>query len=445
MIKNIEQVQTDLQAIAERMLQRAKAKGATDASVCAAEGDGLDVNVRFGEVETIEHNQGRSFDITVYQGKRKGYASTSDTSDSSIDHAIEAALSIAEYTEEDECSGLPDAENLATDFKDLSLYHPTEVSVDEAIERAKECEDIALDVDDRINNSEGASFGSYSTVRVYGNSHGFMGAYPSSRFSLDCSVIAELKGEMQRDYGYSVSRDINDLWTAERVAKEAAERTVEKLGSQKMKTGTYPVLFRADVARSLIGHFLSAISGGAQYRHQTFMKDSIGQPYFPEWMNVVDDPFVLKGFGSCAFDGEGVKVQKRNLLESGVVQGYLLNSYSARKLKMPVTGNSGGSHNVFVTTQDKSLDDLLTEMDTGLFVTDVMGDGVSIITGDYSRGVNGFWVEGGKIQYPVEEITVASNLRDIFKGIVAVGNDIDLRSALSVGSILINQMTVAGG
>lgn len=444
MIQDIKQQTQSMETALSKILEQAKAKGATAAEVSVSYGLGLDVTVRLGEVETIEHNQGLAFDVTVYHGQRKGYASTSDTSDESISKVVDAALSIAEYTEEDDCSGLADPKNLATEQADLSLYHPQNISVDEAIVRAKECEDLARAGDSRVSNSEGASFAASESIYLYGNSNGFVGHYPTSRFSLDCSLIGQQDGDMQRDYGYSTARDLADLWTAKKVADEAVERTVSKLGARKLKTGKYPVIYKADCARSLIWHGISAISGGALYRHQSFMEDGLGKVWFPEWFSITDDPFVQKGFGSSPFDGEGVQVQKRQLVEAGVLQGYLLGSYSARKLGLQTTGNAGGAHNISVATSDASLKALLQQMGTGLLVTDLMGDGVSITTGDYSRGANGFWVENGELQYPVEEITVASNLKDIFSGFVSIGSDIDPRSSLSTGSILIEEMMVAG-
>lgn len=444
MIKDIQQEMQSMERSLSRILDQAKLKGATASAVSVSYGLGLDVTVRLGEVETIEHNEGKAFDVTVFQGNRKGCASTSDTSDASIEKVVEAALSIAEYTEEDDCAGLADPEDLAKEQPDLALYHPQNISVDEAIARAKECEDLARSGDAQVSNSEGASFAASESIYLYGNSNGFVGCYPTSRFSLDCSLIAEQDEHMQRDYGYSTARDIAGLWSAKTVANEAVERTISKLGSRKVKTGKYPVIFRADCARSLIWHAISAISGGALYRHQSFMEDGLGKQWFPEWFSLTDDPFVLKGFGSSPFDAEGVQVQKRQLIEAGVLQGYMLGSYSARKLGMKTTGNAGGAHNVSVSSSDASLDDLLKQMGTGLLVTDLIGDGVSITTGDYSRGANGFWVENGEIQYPVEEITVASNLKDIFSSFVSIGGDIDPRSSLSTGSILIEEMMVAG-
>lgn len=445
MIKNLPTEQAELKAIVESILKTAKAKGASAAEVSASCGMGLDVNVRLGDVETVEHNQGRGFDVTVFVGHKKGYASTSDTRPAAIEKVVEAALSIAKYTEEDPCSGLADPASLAADWPtNLALHHPENISVEQATARALACEKLALSLDKRVTNSEGASFGMAESVIAYGNSNGFYGAYPSSRYSLDCSVIVEKGDEMHRDYGYTTARALSDLWDPETVAKEAVERTVNKLGSKQIETTESPVIFRSDVARSLIGHFLSAISGGALYRQQSFMEDSLGKMYFPEWLSVREDPYVPKGFGSSPYDAEGVAVQKRHLLDKGVVQGYLLGSYSARKLGMTTTGNSGGAHNIFVTSQDLSDEALLKKMGTGLFVTDLIGQGVNLITGDYSRGASGFWVENGKIQFPVEEITIASNLKEMFMKIEAVSQAIDPRSAIHVGSILIKSMTLAG-
>lgn len=431
--------------VARKIMQRAKAQGASSAEVALSAGVGQSVGVRLGELENIEHNLDHSLSLTLYRGQKKGYASTSDISDSSIDRVIEAAMNIAKFTEEDQYSGLADPQDLAADTADLALYHYDPMSIDVAKSMLLECEAAAMAEDPRITNSDGATASSYFGVRVYANSNDFCKGYATSRFGLDCTLIAEENDQMQRDGSYTVARNRHDMWSVDRVAKDAAAQTVAHLGAEKLETTEVPVLFRYDAASSLIGHFLSAISGGALYRKQSFLLDSLGKQLFPEFITIIDDPFVVKALASSPFDAEGVQVQKRDLLKNGCLDGYILSSYSARRLGLKTTGNAGGTHNIFVSHQDKTFDDLVQQMGTGLIVTDLIGQGVNLMTGDYSRGANGFWVENGQIQFPVEEITIASNLKDMYQNIQAISNDIDDRSALKCGSMLINNMVVAGG
>ncbi|MDO8954209.1 MAG: metalloprotease PmbA [Gammaproteobacteria bacterium] len=436
--------QEQLSQVAEHILKLAKSRGATSAEMSVGSGMGFSATVRLGEPETIEHEQDQSVDITVYYGQKKGSATTTDMNLAMIDKVVEAACSMAQYTVEDDCAGLADPDTLAKDWPELDLYHPWDISVKDAIEQAKACEKLAMDFDPRINNSEGATLETYQSIHLYANSHGFIGGAKSSRHGLSVSVIAEANGQMQHDYGYTSARDYRDLWSAKRVAEEAAERTLQKLNPRKIKTCEVPVIFIADVATSLISSFLGAISGGSLYRRSSFLLDSLGQRLFPEFVTISEDPYILKGIASCPFDGEGVKVQKRDIVSQGVLQGYVLGSYSGRKLKLKSTGNAGGVHNILVQSGQQDLAALLKTMHKGLLVTDVIGQGVNLVTGDYSRGASGFWVENGEIMHPVEEITIASNLRDMFSGIIGIGSDIEKRGKIQVGSILIDKMTVAG-
>lgn len=436
----------ELERLVHAALARAKQAGADQAEMSVSHSVGLNVTVRLGEVETVEHSQDKGFGVTVYCGQRSGSASTTDVRESSIYAAVDAACRLAQYTEADPYAGLADPALLATEWPELSLYHPWDLAPEAAIAKAIECEALAMQQSPLLVNSEGASLYTHSALRVYGNSHGFVQDFLATRHGLDCAVIAEKNGAMQRDYSYTVARAPEDLDAIAAVAKSAAERTVAKLDAQVLSTREVPVIFAADVATSLVGHFLSAISGSALYRQASFLVDHLGQPIFPEWLNIMEDPFVLRGLASCPYDAEGVRVQARHLIEQGVLQGYLLDSYSARKLKMQSTGNAGGAHNIVVQSRQpsRSLAEMLALMDTGLLVTDVMGQGVNVVTGDYSRGANGFWVEKGKIQYPVEEITIAGHLRTMFQGLQAIGSDIEKRGRIRTGSILIDRMQVAG-
>ncbi|MDO8350052.1 MAG: metalloprotease PmbA [Gallionella sp.] len=434
-----------LRNIAQDMLDYARRQGATAASAEVSEGFGQAVTVRQGEVETIEYNRDKGLGITVYLGQQRGNASTSDFSSQAVRDTVDAALSIARYTAKDDCSGLPEADSLAGDFPDLDLYHPWDLSVDEAIALAQECEQAALDADAHIQNSEGATVNVHEAQFVFANSLGFVGGYPTSRHSLSCSVIAGQDDAMERDYWYSVARRAGDLLGAQQVGRIAAERTVRRLGARQIATMQVPVLFDASVAASLLGHFVGAVSGGSLYRKSSFLLDQLDQQVFSPHINIADIPDIPRGLASGVFDDEGVKTQRRNLVEDGVLRGYFLGTYSARKLGLRSTGNAGGNHNLILQpTGTLGLDGLLKTMTRGLLVTELLGQGVNSITGDYSRGAAGFWVENGQIQYPVHEITIAGNLKDMYRNIVAVGNDVLVQGSRQCGSILVEGMTVAG-
>ncbi len=435
-----------LQQIAGDILAQAKQGGATACETNVSDGFGQTVTVRQGAVETIEYNRDKGLSVTVYIGHKRGNASTSDFSAQAISDTVAAALSIARYTAEDDCSGLADAELLAKTFPDLGLYHPWELPVEEAIQLAQNCEQAAFAVDKRITNSDGASISVGESQFVYANSLGFMGGYPMSRHSASCVSIAEQGDSKQRDYWYSVARDVQDIEQIERIGQRAGERTVARLGAKKIATCEVPVLFEAPVASSLIGHFASAVSGASLYRKSSFLLDSIGQQLFATDIQIRELPHINKGLASSVFDDEGVSTTERNIVESGVLQGYFLGSYSARKLGMKTTGNAGGTHNLKIeNAAPMDFDAMLKKMGTGLLVTELMGHGINAVTGDYSRGASGFWVENGEICYPVEEITIAGNLKNIFLGITAIGNDIVIRGSKQSGSILIDRMTIAGG
>ena len=438
-----------LRAISQDMLAYAKQRGGSAATVEVSEGFGQAVTVRHGEVETIEYNRDKGLGITVYLGQQRGNASTSDFSPKAVRDTVDAALSIARYTAKDDCSGLPDADMLARDQPDLDLYHPWHLPVDEAIELARECEQSAMNADRRISNSEGATVNVHEAQFVHANSLGFIGGYPTSRHSISCAVIAEHKGAMERDYWYSVARDAREIVEVRQLGRIAAERTVRRLNARQMGTIKVPVLFEAPIAASLLGHFVGAVSGSSLYRKSSFLLDQLGKSVFASHVNIQDIPDIRKGLASSPFDDEGVSVQRRTIVESGVLQGYFLGSYSARKLGLRSTGNAGGSHNLIMkSTGGKSgehdFESLLKQMGRGLLVTELLGQGVNNVTGDYSRGAAGFWVEHGEIQYPVQEITIAGNLKEMFHNIVAVGNDVLVQGSKQCGSILVENMTVAG-
>jgi PmbA protein len=435
-----------LKQITQNVLKLAKNEGASSAESEASFGSGQNVSVRLGETETIEYNRDKGVSVTVYFGQQKGNASSSDLSPQALKDTVEAACNIAKYTAKDEFCGLADVALMAKEIPDLDLNHPWTISVDEAIEMAKRCEAAALDVDrKRITNSEGAGISCSDGVFAYANSHGFVGGYASTRHSMSCSVIAEENDAMQRDYWYTNARDFADMESAEHVGKLAGERTIRRLGAKPMQTGNYPVLFEAPLASGLIGSLISAISGGSLYRKSSFLLDSLGKPIGSSLLNIDELPHLKKGNASSPFDNEGVATKSRKLLENGVLQGYVLGSYSARKLGMQTTGNAGGSHNLIVQSTGQNFADLLKQMGSGLLVTEVLGHGLNMVTGDYSRGAAGFWVENGVIAYPVEEITIAGNMTDMLKNIVAIGNDVNKNSSKQTGSILIEKMTVAAG
>ncbi|MCP5278029.1 MAG: metalloprotease PmbA [Thiobacillus sp.] len=439
------QALTDL---ARQVLDLARQGGASAAETEVSEGSGLSVSVRQGQVETIEHNRDKGVGVTVYLGQRRGHASTSDFSADALARTVEKALSIARFTAEDDCAGLADAELLARDTTDLDLFHPWAIGVEEATELARACEAAAMEVDPRINNSEGGSFSSQNSRFVYANSLGFAGGYPTSRQSLSCAVIAEDTGNpgggMQRDYWYTTARAAADLDAVAAVGRRAGERTVRRLNARQLSTRQCPVLFEAPIATGLIASYVSAVSGGHLYRKSSFLLDSLGSQVFPAFMQIQERPFLPRGLASSPFDSEGVATRDRDVVRDGVAEGYFLSSYSARKLGMASTGNAGGNHNLIVPSTGEDFGALLKKMGTGLLVTELLGHGLNMVTGDYSRGAAGFWVENGEIAYPVEEITIAGNLKDMFQGIAAVGCDVETRGSRRVGSILIDHMTVAG-
>ncbi len=435
-----------LKKIIDLVLHQAQLNGASQAEAGANVESGLSVTVRLGEVDVIEHNRDKGVGLTVYFGKRKGSASTTDYSEQAIINSVRAACDIARYTSEDDFSGLADKSLMASAIPDLDLYHPWDVTTESAIDIARDCENIARNFDNRISNSEGASINSHTGLRIYGNSHGFLGHYPSSRHSINCALIAEENNVMQRDYWYSVARNHRDLESVKSIAEKVAERTLARLNSRKIKTIQTPVIYSAEVASGIIGHFLRGINGSLMYRDATFLLNSINTKIFPEFLSITESPHLVKGLGSAAFDSEGVATQSREWVTNGVVQNYILSSYSARKLGMQTTANAGGVRNIRIknTLDDIDLPNLLKTMGTGLYITELMGQGINMVNGDYSRGAAGFWVENGEIQYPVEEITVAGNLSDMFSQIVNIANDVDIRGNTQCGSILIEQMQIAG-
>lgn len=430
--------------IAQRLLDRCRARGASQAEVSSSEETGLNVNVRMGEVETVEATRDRGIAVTVYFGQRKGSASTADLREDSLDATVEQACAIARHTEDDEASGLAERELMATDLREFDGWHPWAIEADQAIDLALACEAAGREVDRRIENSDGASFGSGSSLSVYANSHGFLGRERSTNHSIGCALIAGRGDEMQRDGWYSYALAAEDLESPAAIGRRAAERAVSRLAPRQVPTGEYPVLFAAEVARSLIGHLIGAVSGGALYRRASFLVDSAGTKLFPEWFAIDERPFLPRGLRSSAFDAEGVATREAPLVQGGVLQRYVLGSYSARKLGLQTTGNAGGVHNLQVTANAGALDSMLQGMRRGLLVTELMGQGVNTVTGDYSRGAAGFWIENGAIAYAVDGITVAGNLRGMFNAIEAVGHDVDPRSHIRTGSILVGRMTVAG-
>jgi PmbA protein len=437
--------QTDLESIIEHALREARSRGASQAEAAVSQDTGLSVGVRLGEVETLEHQRDRSMGITVYFGQRKGSASTADFSLEAVGATVAKACSIARFTAEDASSGLAEAALMERAPPDLDLSHPWNVTADRAIEIAKSCESAALRFDARINNSEGASVGTHQGLHVYGNTHGFVGGYPTTSHTLSCVVLAGTGEDMQRDYWYSSSRDWHELQDPEAVGRESARRTIARLEPRKISTRRAPVLFVPELARGLIGHFVAAIRGSSQYRQASFLLNSAGQPVFPTNFSIAERPHLPKAMASAPFDDEGVATRDRELVAEGILTGYILSSYSARKLGLQTTGNAGGSHNLIVApTLTGGASAMLSRLGTGLLLTELMGQGINTVTGDYSRGAAGFWVENGEIQYPVAEVTIAGNLRSMFLGIGAVGDDIDTRGGVRVGSILLQEMTIAG-
>jgi PmbA protein len=433
-----------LQSLAQQVLDEAKKHGATACETDVSEGFGQSVTVRRQEVETIEYNRDKGVGVTVYLGQRRGHASTSDFSDDAVKSTVAAALSIARFTAEDDCAGLPDEALLARNVPDPKLCFPWPLPIEEAIEVARRCEQAALDVSPRITNTEGGSVSAHQSHFISANSLGFMGGYASSRHYISCSAIAGEGDDMQRDDWYSGQRDPLDLAAPEAIGDYAARRALARLGARKLKTRKVPVLLEAPLASGLIGSFVHAASGGALYRKSSFLLDALGKRIFPDFVRISERALLPKGLASSPFDDDGVVTRDREVVEDGVLQGYFLSTYSARKLGMATTGNAGGSHNLLVESGRHDFAGLLKEMGTGLLVTEVLGHGINYINGDYSRGAAGFWVEKGEIAYPVHEITIAGNLKDMFAGIVAIGNDVLVRGSKQCGSVLIDRMTVAG-
>ena len=437
MKKNTKQIVTDI-------LDTVKKKGATEAEVVYSHGKGLSISVRNGDVDTIENSEDSSLILTVYNGKSKGSASTAVLDKRSIDLTIEKALEIAKLTQADEYAGIAEVELLASteNFKDLSTYHPRDITPDDMIEMAKIAESAALETSGIVVDEAAVSMGEGRSI--YANSNGFIGQKQGSNSSMSVVAIAELNGQMERDYWWDAVRDFNNMMPAETLGKKAASRTIERIGAKKIKSTKAPVLFDPSISQGLVGHMLGAISGSSLYQEASFLKDDLDNQIFPEWFEINENPFALGGFASRNFDSNGVATRQRNIIESGVLKGFLLSVYSARRLGLTTTGNAGGSHNLFVKSNDVSFDAALKQMGTGLYVTSVMGQGINTVNGDYSRGASGFWVENGEMQFPVNELTIASNLKDMYKNLVLVASDIDKRSKIQTGSWLIDEMTIAG-
>ncbi|MBK6357637.1 MAG: metalloprotease PmbA [Betaproteobacteria bacterium] len=433
-----------LQQLSEDVLKHARAKGATACEVDVSEGFGQSVTVRCDEVETIEFNRDKGIGITIYSGQRKGYASTSDFSAQALRETVEAALDIARFTAEDDCAGLADAALMAKDYPDLDLYHPWALTVEEAIETARRCEQAAFDASPLVSNSEGASISTQQAHFVSANSLGFMGGYPTSRHYISCSVISGEQDAMQRDDWYTTHRDARQLDDAAQVGRIAAERAIARLGGRKVKTGEFPIILEAPLAGGLLGSLVHAASGGALYRKSSFLLDQLGKKIMPDFIQIAERPHIPCGLGSASFDSDGVATRDRDLVSNGILQGYFLSTYTARKLGMQTTANAGGSHNLVIQPGELGLEGLMAKMGRGLLVTELLGHGINYVTGDYSRGAAGYWIEDGKIAYPVEEITIAGNLKAMLAGIVAVGNDVQIRGSKITGSIMLDRMTVAG-
>ena len=433
-----------LQEQVEQILGEARRQGASACEVAVSMEQGLSTTVRQGEVETVEFNRDQGFGITLYVGQRKGSASTSASGETAIRETVAAALAIARHASEDDCAGLADAALMARELPELDLYHPWQIAPERAVELALGCEAAAFASDARIKNADGTTLSTHQGCRVYGNSHGFLGGYASTRHSLSCVMIAEDGGQMQRDYWYDVNRQGELLADPLTIGRKAAERSVARLGARPVPTCEVPVLFAAELATGLFGHFLAAISGGNLYRHSSFLEGALGQRLFPEWLSLDERPHIPRAMGSAAFDGDGLATYAKSFVAGGELVSYILGTYSGRKLGLPSTANAGGVHNLFVSHGSEDQQALIRRMGRGLLVTELMGQGLNLVTGDYSRGAAGFWVENGEIQFPAQEVTIAGNLRDMFRQIVAVGSDLELRGNVRTGSVLIERMTVAG-
>jgi PmbA protein len=435
-----------LTEVASLALEEARRQGASQCEADASVSQGLSVSVRLREVDTVEYQRDRGLGVTVYFGKRKGAASTADLGAAAVRETVAKACAIARYTAEDTYAGLVEAEELARDIPDLALDHPWSLTPERAIELARECEAAGLAVDARLANSEGASVNSQRHTGVYGNSLGFLAGYSATSHSVSCALIAQDGEDMQRDYWYSVARDPAELERAADIGRTAGQRALARLGARRLTTRRAPVAFTPDMARGLFRHFIGAISGTSQYRKSSFLLNAAGEQVFPAFLGMQERPHILKGLASSPFDQEGAATRDRDLVRAGVLDGYVLGSYSARRLGLRTTGNAGGVHNLLVTTAEGGLDtaSFLKRLDTGLLVTELMGQGVNGVTGDYSRGASGFWVENGQVGYPVHEITIAGNLKPMYRDIVALGSDVDPRGGIRTGSVLIGEMTIAG-
>jgi PmbA protein len=436
----------ELQQVVSSALAQARSAGASAADADASVQKGLTVTVRMGEVETIEYHRDRGMAVTVYFGHRKGSASTADLRPEAVSLTVAKACAIARHTASDECAGLAEPETMAREFPDLDLDHPWNLEPEQAVAIARECEAAGLAVDARLTNSEGASLSTHRGVRVFGNSHGFLAGYPSTSHSLSCALLAQHGSDMQRDYWYSVSRDATELQPGPAIGRRAGERALARLGARRLGTCRAAVLFSPEMARGFYGHLINAIRGTSQYRRASFLLDAAGRQVLPSFLQMQERPHLPRALASCNFDGEGVATRDRELVRDGVLDGYVLGSYSARKLGLKTTGNAGGVHNLLVSAPLASRDftGLLAHMGTGLYVTELMGQGVNGVTGDYSRGASGFWIENGAVAYPVHEITIAGNLRDMYGAIVALGTDIDTRGSIRCGSVVVDGMTIAG-
>lgn len=434
----------ELQARVERILAEARRQGASACEVAVSVEQGLSTTVRQGEVETVEFNRDQGFGITLYVGQRKGSASTSASGEDAIRETVAAALAIAKHASEDECAGLADAALMARNLPELDLYHPWSITPEQAVEQALLCEAAAFETDKRVTKADGTTLNTHQGCRVYGNSHGFVGGYASTRHSLSCVMIAEAQGQMQRDYWYDVSRIGSQLADPASIGRRAAERTAARLGARPVPTCEVPVLFAAELATGLFGSFLGAISGGNLYRKSSFLEGALGQRLFPEWLSIDERPHIPRAMASAAFDNDGLATYAKPFVEKGELVSYVLGTYSGRKLGLPSTANAGGVHNLFVSHGQEDQAALLRRMGRGLLVTELMGQGLNMVTGDYSRGAAGYWVENGEIQFPVQEVTIAGNLKDMFRQILAVGSDLELRGNIRTGSVLIERMTVAG-
>jgi PmbA protein len=434
----------ELESLVRAALEEAKARGVDQAEVAASIDTGLAATARLGDVENLEYTNDRGLWITVYKDSRKGSASTSDTQPESIKEAVDKACTFADCTAQDQYAGLADAEMMCTETKDLDLDHPWSIEAADAIDMAIACEKAGLGVDSRITNSEGATVSTNRGLRAYGNTHGFVGSYAKSSHSISCVVLATENGEMQRDYYYSAARDVSDLEDLTHIGVTAGRRAVSRLGAQKIKTTKAPVLFIPELARGFVGHAIGAASGGAQYRKASFLLDAVGEQIFPEFVSVEERPHIPKGMASASYDGEGVGTWDRDIVSGGVLREYVLSSYSARRLGLQTTANAGGAQNLLVPGTGGDLESLIAEMGTGLIVEELIGHGLNMVTGDYSRGAVGQWVENGEIKHPVHEVTIAGNLRDLYPRIAAIGDDQDLRGGIRCGSVLVEEMTIAG-